>query len=441
MRWGAQKIYNDKMKKTENNSMDQNAALKKFKFAASVFKQKEYDHAVKNFKNAIALGLPEKLEIDAKNQIALAYIEISKEAFSNFKKVFEAFKDRLINSQFNKQRIPFLELSAHNKENFDESTLNQATVRTICNNLARDLHSISKKIKIGGSYAQDNINFNSIFDSFFKSFYEKHKGDDYFIRCIRILSMSSNSRGGLQYTSPEKLNQIEQFKYEIKRLLKSSADDSESNVKKRANDELIFIRYQNSLVNKLFGNDVQIDEILKDVVGQSTVQNTFSFELENKQTQENSEIKKGLNFDQALQYFTIGLQNSNEGEYESAIENLEKLLRLNKSIIEKIEKELELDKTLMEIVNATLASSYVNSAPKIKMGDYIKGIELYEKCLLLTKIKYDFAFACHGISSFCNYKGNEDSEFIILEKLFLILSSKIEEGSNELKTNDFNSLI
>ena len=140
MRQGAQKIYNDKMKKTENNSMDQNAALKKFKFAASVFKQKEYDHAVKNFKNAIALGLPEKLEIDAKNQIALAYIEISKEAFSNFKKVFEAFKDRLINSQFNKQRIPFLELSAHNKENFDESTLNQATVRTICNNLARDLH-------------------------------------------------------------------------------------------------------------------------------------------------------------------------------------------------------------------------------------------------------------------------------------------------------------
>ena len=133
-----------------------------------------------------------------------------------------------------------------------------------------------------------------------------------------------------------------------------------------ANDELIFIRYQNSLVNKLFGNDVQIDEILKDVVGQSTVQNTFSFELENKQTQENSEIKKGLNFDQALQYFTIGLQNSNEGEYESAIENLEKLLRLNKSIIEKIEKELELDKPLMEIVNATLASSYVKKWLKNK---------------------------------------------------------------------------
>ena len=73
--------------------MDHNAALSKLKIAKDFLNQKKYDLAIKNSKEAIQLKLPIELQIEAKNQIANAYFEISKEAFLNFEKVFEANRD------------------------------------------------------------------------------------------------------------------------------------------------------------------------------------------------------------------------------------------------------------------------------------------------------------------------------------------------------------
>ena len=54
------------------------------------------------------------------------------------------------------------------------------------------LHTISKNLGFGESYAQDKKTFNSKINSLFKSFYDNNNGEDYFIGYLRILSLLVN---------------------------------------------------------------------------------------------------------------------------------------------------------------------------------------------------------------------------------------------------------